>query len=142
MEVWEEPVRGGYPPAWMMALSGKERNELWEKYAAIPPIAHLTGSRPTEFGCGESRSVMPASPWLLSPQGRIPLGALAILADLAFGTCYRSAQPPGGGFTTAELSLTRVQETRPGGDLVGLGQNRGFARVRAAPWSSYRRHRG
>ena len=122
MEVWEEPVRGGYPPLWMMALSGKERNELWEKYAPIPPIGHLTGSRPTEFEIGESRSVMPASPWLQSPQGRIPLGALAILADLAFGTCYGSTLPPGGGFTTAELSLTRVQETRPGGVLVGHGR--------------------
>lgn len=122
MEVWEEPVRGGYPPIWMMGLSGRERNELWEKHAPIPPIGHLTGCRPTEFEIGESRSVMPASPWLQSPQGRIPLGALAILADLAFGTCYTSTLPPGGGFTTAELSLTRVQETGPGGDLVGHGR--------------------
>lgn len=122
MEVWEEPVRGGYPPAWMLGLSGKQRNELWENHAPIPPIGHLTGCRPTEFEIGESSSVMPASPWLQSPQGRIPLGALAILADLAFGTCYGSTLPPGGGFTTAELSLTRVQETRPGGDLVGHGR--------------------
>ncbi|HUR48015.1 MAG TPA: PaaI family thioesterase [Acidimicrobiales bacterium] len=122
MEVWEEPVRGGYPPLWMMALSGQQRNDLWEKYAPIPPLGHLTGCRPTEFGFGESRSVMPASPWLQSPQGRIPLGALAVLADLAFGTCYGSTLPPGGGFTTAELSLTRVQETWPGGVLVGHGR--------------------
>lgn len=122
MEVWEEPVRGGYPPVWMFGLSGKERNALWPKVAPIPPIGHLTGSRPVDFEDGFSRSTMPASPWLQSPQGRIPLGALAILADLAFGTCYTNALPPGGGFTTAELSLTRVQETRPGGDLVAEGR--------------------
>lgn len=122
MEVWEEPVRGGYPPVWFMALSGKERNDRWLDCCPAPPIAHLTGARPTEFGLGESRSVMPASGWLLSPQGRVPLGALAVLADLAFGTCYPTSLPPGGGFTTAELSLTRVQESQPGGNLVGHGR--------------------
>lgn len=122
MEVWEEPVRGGYPPMWMLALPGKERNDLWEQYAPIPPIGHLMGSRPVEFGIGESRSLMPASPWFQSPQGRIPLGVLAVLADLAFGTSYGSLLPPGGGFTTAELSLTRVQETRPGGELMAQGR--------------------
>ena len=122
MEVWQEPVRGGYPPPWLIGLSGKERNALWQKYAPIPPIAHLTGSRPVEFEDGFSKSTMPASPWLQSPQGRIPLGALAILADLAFGTCYTNSLPPGGGFTTAELSLTRVEETRPGGELVAEGR--------------------
>lgn len=122
MEVWEEPVRGGYPPMWLAGLAGKDRNEIWETYSPMPPLAHLTGCRPTEFEIGASRCVMPASPWLQSPQGRIPLGALSILADIAFGTCYGTSLPPGGGFTTAELSLTRVQETRPGGDLVGHGR--------------------
>lgn len=122
MEVWEEPVRGGYPPDWFMALSGVERNDHWFEVCPFPPIHHLTGSRPTEWGLGESRSIMPASGWLLSPQGRIPLGALAILADLAFGTCFGPALPPGGGFTTAELSLTRVQECLLGGNLVGHGR--------------------
>lgn len=122
MEVWEEPVRGGYPPPWAAALSGEDRNEIWEKVSPIPPLSHLTGCRPVDFGDGESRSEMPASPWLLSPQGRIPLGALAILADLAFGTCYGPSLPPGGGFTTAELSLTRVRESGAGGTLVGEGR--------------------
>lgn len=122
LEVWEEPVRGGYPPDWFMALSGQERNDCWFEVCLPPPIAHLTGARPTEWGLGESRSVMPASRWLLSPQGRIPLGALAILADLAFGSSYGSAIPPGGGFTTAELSLTRVQDCCLGGNLIGHGR--------------------
>lgn len=121
-KVWEEPVRGGYPPDWFMALSGQQRNDHWSDVCPPPPIAHLTGSRPTEWGLGDSRGVMPATGWLLSPQGRIPLGALAILADLAFGTCLGPALPPGGAFTTAELSLTRVQECCLGGNLVAHGR--------------------
>lgn len=120
--VWEEPVRGGYPPEWFMALSGQARNHRFSEVCPPPPVAHLTGARPIEWGLGTSRSVMPASGWLLSPQGRIPLGALAILADLAFGTSIGPALPPGGIFTTAELSLTRVQERRATGNLLAHGR--------------------
>lgn len=115
-------MRGGYPPAWTLALSGAARRDVWPQVSPFPPLAHLTGCRPLDFGEEESRSEMPASPWLLSPQGRIPLGALAILADLAFGSSYTLRLPPGGGFTTAELSLTRVKESGAGGTLIATGQ--------------------
>lgn len=121
MAVWEEPVRGGYPPEWFVALTGQERNDRFYEVAPLPPVHHLTGCKPVEWGDGTSRCIMPASPWFCSPQGRIPLGALSILADLAFGMAYGGLLPAGGWFTTAELSLTRVRDPAVGGEMVGRG---------------------
>lgn len=127
MEVWEEPVRGGYPPPWLFSLTWAERSKIWHEVAPFPPLFHLTGLRPIEDqgeddDSDEAVGVMPASPWLCSPQGRIPLGALAIVADMAFGMALGVKLPPGAGFTTAELNLTRVREPRLGGDLVARGR--------------------
>lgn len=123
VEIWEEPVRGGYPPEWLMALPWPERSKAWEEVSLPPPIAHLLGARPLDADPGgEAVGTMPASPWLCSPQGRIPLGAIAIVADLAFGMALGATLPPGGGFTTAELSLTRVREPQVGGTLSAHGR--------------------
>lgn len=122
MEIWEEPVRGGYPPPWSRGLTGDDRYERFLEISLRPPISHLTGLTPVGWLDDEVTAVMPASPWLASPQGRIPLGALAVVADLAFGMGLGSRLPPGSNFTTAELSLTRVREPEFGGDLVAKGR--------------------
>lgn len=119
MEIWEEPVRGGYPEPWTMLLIGDETNiDLFMRHAPAPPMAHLTGLWPREWNAEEGQASMPATGWLASPQGRIPLGALAIVADMGFGMALNKTLDRGAGFTTAELSLTRVREPAMGGDLV------------------------
>lgn len=123
MEIWQEPVRGGYPPEWLLALPWEQRSKIWEEVALPPPIAHFLGARPIEAEPGgEAVGIMPATPWLCSPQGRIPLGAIAVVADLGFGMALGVTLPPGGGFTTAELSLTRVREPAIGGNLSARGR--------------------
>src|SRR5439155_600483 len=71
-----------------------------------PPLRHLTGAMPTGFGTGTAEARMPASPWLASSSGRISGGALAILADIAFGLSIETELPPATPYTTAELSLS------------------------------------
>lgn len=122
MDPWQEPVRGGYPHEAFAALDGASRNQRMLEFSLPPPIAHLFGTRPTESGYGESSGVMPATGWLLSPQGRIPLGTVAIVADLAFGSAFGSTLPPGGGFTTAELTLYRLGTPTIGGLITAHGR--------------------
>lgn len=121
MEIWEEPVRGGYPPPWTFGFEGPDRFERFLDYSLPPPCSHLVGLHPN-WGDPSSGGVMPVSPWLISPQGRIPLGVIAIVADFAFGTALGATLPPGVGFTTAELSLTRLREPVLDGELVATGK--------------------
>lgn len=121
MEIWEEPVRGGYPPPWTLALTGPDRFERFVEVSPYPPIGHFLGVRPVERDGSWATALMPVSPWLVSPQGRVPLGALAIVADLAFGLALGEQLPAGVGFTTAELSLTRVREPALHGELEARG---------------------
>jgi acyl-coenzyme A thioesterase PaaI-like protein len=73
------------------------------------PLTHLVGMNLTEVGAGKATSTMPASPWLVSPQGVITVCTLAILADGLFGCAVQTALPPGTGYTTSELSLRVVR---------------------------------
>lgn len=122
MEIWEEPVRGGYPPPWAVAIEGPDRFARFAEVSLPPPIGHFIGLRPVETNGSWTTGRMPVSPWLVSPQGRIPLGVLAVVADLAFGVVLGSTLPPGAGFTTAELSLTRVREAALTGELEARGK--------------------
>ena len=65
---------------------------------------------------------MPASPWLVSPQGAITVGALAILADGALGCAVQTALPPYTGFTTSELSLRVLRPAQVGTMLTAKGR--------------------
>jgi uncharacterized protein (TIGR00369 family) len=123
LEIWREPVRGGYPEPWMLALPGLDRLERWRRdTVARPPLFHLTGSRPTGFGDGTAEARMPATGWLANDAGLIGGGALAILADIAFGLAVETQVPPATPYTTAELSLTFLRPARPGGMLSAHGQ--------------------
>ena len=119
--VWREPVRGSYPDPRLIALPGRERLETWNR-GLPPPLTHLTGARPTRFGSGTAEAEMPASGWLASSTGLITGGALAILADIAFGCAVQTELPAATGYTTAELSLSFLRPVRPGATLTAGGQ--------------------
>lgn len=122
-DVWREPVRGGYPEPWMLGLDGMDRLDRWRRdLAPRPPLFHLTGSRPTDFGEGTAVAEMPASGWLANSAGLIGGGTLAILADIAFGLAVETQVPAATPYTTAELSLTFLRPARPGATLSAHGQ--------------------
>ena len=76
---WSEPVRGGYPDAAWLGLSGIEQlRASLAGYSPRPPIAHLFGNRLIEVGVGSAVFEMPLSEWLCGPHGTISIGALAI----------------------------------------------------------------
>jgi uncharacterized protein (TIGR00369 family) len=119
---WGEPAPATYPdPAWF-ALSGVEQLRAFLSGSAPkPPIGHLTGMHLTEAGLGTASFAMPASRWLLSPQGLISVGTLAILADGPLGCAIQSALPPATAYATSELSLRALRPPRAGGMLVARG---------------------
>jgi uncharacterized protein (TIGR00369 family) len=121
--VWKEDVRGGYPDPRLVALPGRRRLECWRRgIMPPPPLAHLTGAMPAGFGTGTAEARMPASPWLAASNGLITGGALAILADIAFGISVETQLPAATPYTTAELSLSFLRPARPNGSLSAGGQ--------------------
>ncbi len=121
--VWTEEVRGGYPDHRLIALPGRRRLECWRRgIMPPPPLAHLTGAMPSGFGTGTAEARMPASPWLAASNGLITGGALAILADIAFGISVETELAAATPYTTAELSLSFLRPARPNGTLSAGGQ--------------------
>ena len=119
---WREPARGGYPRADLLAVPGVEQVRAFlTGDAPFPPIGRLTGMGPTEVGLGSATFTMPASRWLLSPQGLISVGTLAILADGPLGCAVQSALPSNMGYATSELSLRMVRPARAAGRLIARG---------------------
>jgi uncharacterized protein (TIGR00369 family) len=121
--IWLEEPRGGYPDPRLLALTGRERLEGWRRGTSPPPpLTHLTGAIPTAFGSGTAEAQMPASGWLAASNGVITGGALAIVADIAFGCAVETELPAATPYTTAELSLSFLRPVRPGGTLTAGGQ--------------------
>lgn len=116
---WREPVRGGYPPASSAGLPGLEQlRALQDGVAPAPPVSRLTGMVLTELAPETATFTMPATRWLLSPQGLISVGTLAILADGPLGCAVHTALPARTGYATSEMSLRLLRPARPGGTLV------------------------
>lgn len=122
MTILDEPVRGGYADISALGFPGRERLEMFGTRLPLPPYAHLTGIRLVEIGDGETVTAMPASSWLLSPQGRVPLGMIAALADVSFGSALETQLGPGTMYTTSELSLHRLATPEIDADLTARGQ--------------------
>ena len=98
-----------------MWLPGLERLQTFHRrLTPLPPLYHLTGSRPDSFGAGTADAVMPATGWLVNSAGVIGGGALAIVADIAFGCALQTELPALTPYTTAELSLTFLRPVHPG----------------------------
>jgi uncharacterized protein (TIGR00369 family) len=119
---WREPVRGRYPDPGLFGLPGIEQLRAFlSEDAARPPISHLLGMVPTEVGFGTATFSMPASRWLLGPQGLISIGTLATLADGPLGSAVQSALPAMTGYATSELSLRLLRPARAEGALLARG---------------------
>ncbi|MEA2154920.1 MAG: hypothetical protein QOE11_1060 [Solirubrobacteraceae bacterium] len=120
---WREPVRGGYPDPALAGLPGVEQvRALMEGRAPAPPISHLLGMSVTDVGVAAVAFSMPATRWLLSSQGVISLGTLAILADGPLGCSVHGALPAGTVYGTSELSLRLLRPARAAGNLVARGR--------------------
>lgn len=103
----------------ILNLNGIDQIRAWERgLVPMPPIAHLTGIRMLDVGEGTSSWSMPASPWMVTPQGGIAIGMLGVLADPALGCAIQTTLPPATPYTTAELSLTMVRPVAGTGDLL------------------------
>ena len=123
LEAWREPVRGGFPDPALLALSGIDRlRALQDGRAPTPPLNYLVGTRLAEVEPGAVTFTMPASPWLVSPQGAIAVGTLAVLADAPLGCAIQTMLPPHTTYTTSELSLRVVRPARVGSLLTAKGR--------------------
>ncbi len=86
----------------------------------IPPIAHLTGLRPTDAAEGACSFVLPASGWLTSPAGTVQGGAIALLADSVLATAIQTTIPPRTAYTPLDVKMTYLRPVFPDGrELVG-----------------------
>jgi uncharacterized protein (TIGR00369 family) len=96
-----------------------------------PPIASLTGLRPTDATEGRSTFVLPASEWLNSPTGRMEGGAIAMLAETALIAAVQTTVEPGTSFSPFDLKVNFLRPVKPDGrDLTA----RGTVVHRGSPW--------
>jgi uncharacterized protein (TIGR00369 family) len=121
--IWEEEAHGGNFPRELFGLAGIEQvRMLTSGKVQLPPIHYLTGMRPTEVGVGSSTFVMPITGWLLTPQGLMTAGEIAILADGPLGCAIQTVLPPATGYTTTELSINMVRPVPRQGQLLARGR--------------------
>ena len=116
--MWRERARGATVDARTQALSGLDQLRAITSY---PGMYHLTGTRFDSADLRRATFSMPVTGWLLSPQGMVPGGMLAIAADGALGCAIHTALPPGSTYTTAELSLTYLRRIPVGERIVATG---------------------
>lgn len=136
--IWTEPARGSYPDPRLFALSGLEQLRSYLRgLAPVPPIGRLTGMIMEEVEGDGATFTMPASGWLVSPQGVIAGGVLAILADAPLGSAVQTALPPMTPYTTSELSMTFLRPATPRsgllkarGRLIHAGRSLALSEVR------------
>lgn len=133
--IWQQPAKGGYPDASMLALSGQERHRAGrERRTPYSPMSYLTQLRMTAGSRGHSEFEMPASPWFANSAGVIA-GVLAVIGDAALGSVVHGDLPPGGLMTTAELSMTFLLPVHPeeaksvsgSGQLIHRGRSQGLS---------------
>ena len=123
-QVWEEPVRGGYPDPSALSLSGLERMRAWVKgQLPNPPIGRLIGMRPVEAGVGTCTFVTPASEWLQSGTGHYAGGVGALVADASLGCAVLSGVAPWSVIATSQLSMSFLRPAGPwSGRLTARGK--------------------
>jgi uncharacterized protein (TIGR00369 family) len=116
--IWREPVRGFYADPHLIARPGLAALEaLFDGHQLPPPVHYLFGLTFDAASEGTARFSMPASRWLLSPQGLISGATLALLVDGPLGCAVQTRLPEATPYTTAELSLSFL---RPVNDRSGV----------------------
>ncbi len=122
LEVWREPVRGGYPDVDVFELPGREQLErFFTGDSPRAPITHLTGLMIEELSEDRVVFAIPASDWFLSSQEHVSAGALTMLADAAFGCAVMLGMPGSTPFSTSELSMTFLKPCRAKGVIRAIG---------------------
>lgn len=127
----EQPVRGFYFDPRLLSLSGFEALDTFRLGAWLPPPVHyLTGLNFETVTEGSSTFTLPATGWLLSPQGLISGAAMAILADGPLGCAVQTGLPEGVPYTTAEISLTLLSPVSvDSGVITGVAHRRHTGRT-------------
>jgi uncharacterized protein (TIGR00369 family) len=122
--IWQEEPRGDFPdPSKFFGLTGVEQMRTFLTLGGPrPPISYLTGMRPTEVGVGSSVFVMPVTKWLLSPQGLLSIGVVALVADASLGCAVQTTLPAATPYTTAELSLNMLRPLTADDVLTARGR--------------------
>jgi len=134
----DEPVRGvlaylEYPG--LLQLSGLEQTRRFE-HAELPvgPLWYLTGLHLIESDIGRVTWQLPLTPWIHSPAGVVPGGALAFAADGALANAIQTALGPRRIVATAELALDFVRPPDPAAQaitvtarLIHLGHRQGLS---------------
>lgn len=121
----ERPVRGGFADPALLGLPGLDQlRHVLAVGGPPPPLHYLTGLMPTEVELGACAAFLPATPWLMSSQGSLPAGAIALLADSALGIAAQTALPAATLYTTAEVSIDLLRHLTPGaGSLTARARN-------------------
>lgn len=110
MAIVDEESRGSFPDPALFGLTGFEQMRAFlTGHAPTPPLGYLLGLKPTEVGTGSCVFSMPASGWLLPPQGLLYAGILAPLVDAALGCAVQTTLPPATPYTTFELSISLLR---------------------------------
>jgi uncharacterized protein (TIGR00369 family) len=99
-------------------ITGLEAMRVCIEGRRPPPIYHLTGLRPVEATEGACTFVLPASPWLASPQPVLYGGAIALLADAALSGAVMTINPAGGSFAPLDLKVNYLRPVLPDGSLL------------------------
>ncbi|MDH3193675.1 MAG: PaaI family thioesterase [Acidimicrobiia bacterium] len=120
----DEPVRGVIGNFGLAALPGLEAVQaMVSGEAALPPIHHLTGIRPTAAASGSVTWEMPVTEWMHDRYGVIWGGVYAFFSDAVVGTALMTGLPAGKLVTTSELTLSYIHLATPDvGRLIGHGQ--------------------
>lgn len=102
----DEPVRGGYPDASLLALTGLDRaRAILRKQMPPPPLHHLFGLGPVAASSASVTFAMPCSPWLQTDAGVFFAGTSAIVSDAPLGSAILTGLGPGEVAVTSDLSL-------------------------------------
>jgi uncharacterized protein (TIGR00369 family) len=80
-----------------------------------PPITHLTGIRPVDFGDGTSTVTLPCSEWLASPLRTVQGGVIAMLADTAMLIAVMTTTPPATAMAGLDLKVNYLRPVLPDG---------------------------
>jgi len=123
--IQQEPARGFYfDMSQFAALDGLDLMRAFVDGRALPPaISYLYGNQMTSVEPDSVTFTMPASGWLLCPQGVISGATLALLADGPLGCTISTRLPPATPYTTAEMSLTYIRPAQvANGVLTGTGR--------------------
>jgi uncharacterized protein (TIGR00369 family) len=124
VEIWQEPARGGHPGPELSDMPGLDllNAQLARRVFPPPPLSRLTGLRIVEVGLGSVAFEMPLTRWLLSPQGAISIGPLAVASDGALALSILSTLPARTAVVTSELSLRVLAPAHPEGLVIARGK--------------------